>query len=132
MKQTKNLLTVFIFSIYACTQNNVETIGVKLHHHIKQTVEQSGTKKNEEGTADEIIEYPDYLNLDFIMGKFDPSSHERFVRIEDKYTNKTNIYLDKKAYKAFLRMYRDAYKAGFRLVIISATRNFDYQKEYGI
>lgn len=128
MKQTKNLLTVFIFSIYACTQNNVETIGVKLHHPIKQTVEQSGTKKNEEGTADEIIEYPDYLNLDFIMGKFDPSSHERFVRIEDKYTNKTNIYLDKKAYKAFLRMYRDAYKAGFRLVIISATRNFDYQK----
>jgi len=72
--------------------------------------------------------YPDYLNIDFLMGKFDPAKHKRFVRIEDKYTNKHNIYLDRDAYKAFLKMYKDAYKDGFKLKIVSATRPFDYQK----
>ncbi len=72
--------------------------------------------------------YPSYLNIDFLMGKFDPSKHQRFVRIEDQYTNKHNVYLDKEAYRAFLKMYNAAYKDGFKLMIISATRPFDYQK----
>lgn len=72
--------------------------------------------------------YPNYLSIDFIMGKFDPSKHKRFVRIEDKYTNKNNVYLDKDAYNSFLKMYKDAYKDGFKLKIVSATRPFDYQK----
>lgn len=72
--------------------------------------------------------YPDFLNIDFLMGKFDPSKHKRFVRIEDKYTNKQNVYLDKSAYKSFLKMYEAAYQDGFKLLIVSATRPFDYQK----
>jgi len=72
--------------------------------------------------------YPSYLNNDFLMGKFDPSKHPEFVRIEDKYTNKHNVYLDKNAYNAFLKMYDAAYKDGFKLLIVSATRPFNYQK----
>ena len=72
--------------------------------------------------------YPSYLNIDFLMGKFDPAKHPRFVRIEDKYTNKHNVYLDKAAYNAFLKMYDAAYKDGFKLLIVSATRPFNYQK----
>jgi LAS superfamily LD-carboxypeptidase LdcB len=72
--------------------------------------------------------YPEYLDLDFLMGRFDPAIHERFGRIDDKHTNKTNIYLDREVYNAFLRMHNDALKAGFRLMIVSATRDFYYQK----
>ena len=72
--------------------------------------------------------YPEHLNIDFLMGKFDPSKHKRFVRIENKYTNKHNIFLDKDAYSAFLKMYDAAYKDGYKLMIVSATRPFDYQK----
>ncbi len=87
-------------------------------------------QKKEIIRKDSIVKkkYPDYLNNDFLMGKFDPSRHKRFVRIEDKYTNKHNIYLDKDAYQSFLKMYQDAYNDGFKLKIISATRFFDYQK----
>lgn len=73
-------------------------------------------------------EYPDYLNIDFITGNFEPADHPQFIRIEDKYTDKTNIFIDRETYRAFKKMYNDAYKAGFRLVIVSAARNFDYQK----
>jgi len=73
-------------------------------------------------------EYPDYLNIDFITGNFDPAKHPQFIRVEEKYTNKTNIFIDRETYRAFKKMYIDAYRAGFRLVIVSAARNFDYQK----
>jgi len=72
--------------------------------------------------------YPDYLTIDFLMGKFNPARDTNFVKIEQKYTNKKNIYLDKRTYKAFLKMYKAAYKDGYKLTIVSATRPFDYQK----
>lgn len=128
MKQIKIFFIISVLFFYSCIQNNVETIGLNPYNKTNKSILQDWIQNDEEKTTNSENEYPDHLNLDFMMGKFDPSRHERFVRIEDKYTNKTNIYLDKKVYKAFLRMYRDAYKAGFRLVIISATRNFEYQK----
>src|SRR5699024_4532695 len=44
-----------------------------------------------------------------------------------KYTNK-GVYLQKKAYHAFLRMAVSARKAGIKLIIVSGTRNFNNQK----
>ena len=115
-----NIISVILSVIlFACNNvDKVQTIGL-----------QSNVDKNDD-TIPQVqkVVYPDYLNIDYIMGKFDPETHDRFVRIENKYTNKTNVFLDKEAYNAFLRMYEDAYKSGFKLVIISATRNFSYQK----
>lgn len=128
MKFSYLTIVIMVVSIIACNNGKVETLGASFIQD-KDQVSESGVSKNtQKNHYNSTDSYPDYLNLNFLMGKFEPSGHERFVRIEDKYTNKTNIYLDKKAYKAFLRMYKDAYKAGFRLVIISATRNFEYQK----
>jgi LAS superfamily LD-carboxypeptidase LdcB len=128
MRLIKFIILFIFISVFACNQAKIETVGVSLNQGKHFSNPNQELSRNRVSLKHGQEDYPDHLNIDFIMGKFDPSSHDRFVRIEDKYTNKTNIYLDKKAYKAFLRMYRDAYKEGFRLVIISATRNFEYQK----
>jgi len=118
MKYIYLLLLSFLL-LFSC-KNNVENKVVKsIQKQEKQVVKKDTIAKKK---------YPIYLNIDFVMGKFDPATHKRFVRIEDKYTNKTNVYLDKDAYKSFLKMYTDAYKDGFKLLIVSATRPFYYQK----
>jgi D-alanyl-D-alanine carboxypeptidase len=63
-----------------------------------------------------------------LLGKFDPASHPDFVRIDKKYTSKEGIYMRKETYEAYQRMHDAAAKDGVQLIIISATRNFNYQK----
>lgn len=115
-----NLIFVLIIIVISC-QN---TINNKQTEKSKSEVINNNSNTN----INNALDYPDYLNIDFITGNFDPSVHSQFIRVEDKYTDKTNIYIDRETYKAFKKMYLDAYKAGFRLVIVSAARNFDYQK----
>jgi len=71
---------------------------------------------------------PPTIPLKYIIGKFEPSQDSNFVKIASQYTNKSNIYLHKEAYAAFLDMYAVAKKDGIDLRILSATRNFDSQK----
>lgn len=68
------------------------------------------------------------LPLKYVVGQFEPAQDSNFVRIDPQYTNKTNIYLHKETYSAFLRMYEAAQKDSITLRIISATRNFNSQK----
>ena len=63
-----------------------------------------------------------------LLGKFSPSKHRAFVRIDPQYANRKGLYLRKEAYAAFKKMHVAARKAGVHLVIVSATRNFYAQK----
>ncbi len=63
-----------------------------------------------------------------LLGQFDPSEHPDFVKIDAAYTTKSDIYMRREAYAAFELMYAAAAADGIHLKIISATRNFDYQK----
>lgn len=67
-------------------------------------------------------------DLNFLTGNFDPSTHEDFTKIASKYTSKENIYMHKEAYEAFEKMYEAAKQDGIKLRIISAGRNFEYQR----
>ncbi len=73
-------------------------------------------------------EETDTLSAERLLGKINPSKEENFVRIPPQYTDKSNIYLHKDAYQAFLRMAEAAAAEGFFLQIISATRTFADQK----
>ena len=64
----------------------------------------------------------------FVKGQFEPSEHPDFVQIEAKYTTKDKIYMHSEAYDAFLEMHAAAKSDGISLTILSAARNFDYQK----
>ena len=65
----------------------------------------------------------------YLMGKFDESVHPDFVKVSAEYTTKTNIYLRKEVYEAYKMMYAAARAENINLEIISATRNFNYQKD---
>ena len=65
---------------------------------------------------------------DFLFGKFEPARSKKFSKIDSRYASRDGMYLDAEAYESFKKMHRDAAKAGVRLVIKSATRNFVYQK----
>jgi len=66
--------------------------------------------------------------LSYLMGKFDPASHEDFVPIETQYADRGGLYLHKETYAAFKKMHAAAAEDGVDLVIRSATRNFQSQK----
>lgn len=69
------------------------------------------------------------ISLDYIMGKFEPTKHEKFIRVAPKYANgRKDRWLRKETYEAFLKMHAAAKKEGIDLKILSATRNFTAQK----
>ena len=70
---------------------------------------------------------PEY-NIDYIMGKFDPASHPDFTLIPAKYRDEEMRYIRKDVLEAYIKMYNAAAKDGLKLVIRSATRNFENQK----
>jgi len=72
--------------------------------------------------------FDENLTLDYCMGKFDPNNDDRFVKIADKYADRSGMYLRKEAYESFKKMYSAAEASGIKLVVRSATRNFDYQR----
>ncbi len=72
-------------------------------------------------------ELPRY-DLQFLMGKFDPSDHPDFVNIDAKYADRGDRYMHREAYISFIKMYDAAQREGIQLQIKSAARNFDYQK----
>jgi len=64
----------------------------------------------------------------YLMGKFNPAKHNAFVKVPARYANREGYYLRKSAFEAFKKMHEAARKDGVKLIIRSATRNFDYQK----
>lgn len=114
--QIFKLIPIFLFFFTACQQNNSQ-------------VEQETTAGKAETVAQNIDTLPSpSFPVSYITGNFDPAKHEDFVRIEDKHTDKNDIYLRQDAYKAFKEMYEAAAKDGVKLLIRSATRNFNAQK----
>lgn len=70
------------------------------------------------------------VDKNYLLGKFDPTTHQQFVRLNDQHTQGSakGAYLRKETYEAFIKMCDAARKDGVTLVIISATRNFESQK----
>lgn len=75
------------------------------------------------------ITIPDSLHITkkFVTGQFNFRKRNNFVKVAPKYAAK-RIYLQKATYRAFKKMARSAKKDGIRLIIVSGTRNFTYQK----
>lgn len=67
----------------------------------------------------------------YLLGKFDPATDQRFTRIKNGHASGSaeGGYLRSEAYQAFERMYEAAKKDGVHIVIVSATRTFESQKQ---
>jgi len=78
--------------------------------------------------AFEFIQNPSEKN--YLLGHFDPSLDSRFIHLTSAYAQgiALNSFLRKETFEAFRRMAEAAKTDGIDLFIISATRNFDSQK----
>ncbi|MBK8502247.1 MAG: M15 family metallopeptidase [Saprospiraceae bacterium] len=68
-------------------------------------------------------------SIDYIMGKFEPAEDTAFILIDSRYADREGLYLRKDVYQAFLQMHDAALTENIKLIIRSATRNFEYQKK---
>ena len=66
---------------------------------------------------------------DYLLGKFLPAEHPDFVAVSKPYSDKPGMYLRKETFEAFQKMFEAAQKDKISLKIISATRNFQQQKQ---
>jgi zinc D-Ala-D-Ala carboxypeptidase len=71
---------------------------------------------------------PPPMSVNYIMGKFDPATHPDFVAVEKKYADREGLFLRKETYEAYKKMRWAAQQDSVLLTIVSATRNFAYQK----
>lgn len=67
------------------------------------------------------------ITKEFLTGKNDFKKDVNFVQLGEPYANKS-IYLNKEASIQFKKMYTAALADNIKLLILSAARNFDYQK----
>ncbi len=74
----------------------------------------------------------DSLNADksYLLGRFNPGNDPRFSKIKTDHSSgaAVNGFLRREAYDAFIKMAAAAQQEGVRMVILSATRNFESQK----
>jgi zinc D-Ala-D-Ala carboxypeptidase len=69
------------------------------------------------------------IDMNHLLGHINPATDANFSRVEEPYANREGLYLLDEVYSAFVQMHKAAKKDGVSLVIVSATRNFDAQKE---
>jgi len=128
------LLALFIFSLAAC--NNVKSNEIEKVPELEQSNDQnieerriSDSKALRQKKIEERlnIEIPDYIDINYVTGRFDPSDHPMMERIDPKHADRENLYMHKEAYQAYRGMHISAKTHGIKLVIKSAARNFDYQ-----
>lgn len=63
-----------------------------------------------------------------LLGKINPANHPDFIQIKQEHASRQGMYMRKEAYKAFVLMHDAAKKEGIHLMIISAFRSFEHQK----
>ncbi len=89
----------------------------------------SSPKKSSAATKNKIaVPLDTAKSADFLMGKFNPAKDTSFTLVDPEYASGGDFYLLKTTYKAFMQMFYAAQHDGVKLQIISATRNFTYQK----
>lgn len=99
--------------------------------------ETDNESSNEETTLspqDVVLHTPSFdtmpidRSVNYIMGKFDPATYPGFVSLDETYTDRPGMHLRSDTYNYFLRMAEHAASDSIKLIIRSATRNFDQQK----
>jgi zinc D-Ala-D-Ala carboxypeptidase len=113
------ILTIKFFVCCFC----LITCWTERKDQLKQPIEVMSQKVKPEIAADQSS-----FSVDYLMGKFDPATHPDFIKIPIHYADQADRYLRKDAFISFEQMAKAAKKEGHKLVIKSATRNFENQK----
>ena len=124
MNRTIYVFFCCIFLFTACKENKSSEIKTETPQALNNQTQKSQVIE----TPKPDIVFPAFLDLDFVMGKFDPKKRVDFTKIDIAYADQEGRYMHKGAYDSFKLMHAAAKKDGINLKIKSAARNFDYQK----
>lgn len=126
---TRISITLLLIGLISCSASSAEQTEANTVTKSEQLPEVQSLI-NEEIHSVMPLDSPEVemIPVNTLLGKIVQSKDVDFVRIDRKYTAKPAIYLRKEAYTAFEKMYAAAKLEGISLEIISATRNFKYQK----
>ncbi len=108
------LILPVLFLLAGCTSSTPASVEESSQHPLE---------------ASSVMSSADSFSIAYITGKFDPLVHPAFTTIQPEHANQSGLRLRADAYAAFVEMYTAALKDGVTLRIISATRNFDRQKQ---
>ena len=111
-----------LMALTACWQARSESAATPAEPIVAQD-----TVHQDTSPADVIRQ--DSFTIEYVMGRFDPSTHPDFVPVDSQFADRKGMYLRRDTYTAFLRMREHAERDGIILQIRSATRNFQYQKK---
>ncbi len=127
MNISVRLALCFLLGLSACqgqeqgNQEKAKKPGVAEIHNTSEEEKMSDVKEAP-------INFPTLRNEDFLMGRFDPASHEDFVAVPRRFADRGGMYVYKACGVALTAMCEKAKSEGIDLVVRSAARNFDYQR----
>lgn len=131
------VILILLLASISCTGQKTDNISSK-EAISKEALQQDSlisaaaqpaiNKANMDEITSKSIDLNNPILLEELMGRFDPKTHINFVVIDQKYADEPGRIMHKQAYESFVNMWNHAQKDGIKLMIKSATRNFDYQK----
>lgn len=122
------VLPLFALSVWSDCQNGPTAVNTPPADGLSAAAPPAGPADNESATR--LTAPPDTLpvDLDYLMGKFDPAARPDFVKVGQPYAEKPGMMLRREAFDAFREMWAAARRDGVTLTIISSTRTFAQQK----
>ena len=126
MKHITLILT--IIALLACTNHKAQNTNSEPQNTIQSqqsTVNRLQTSvNNEKADKDSFL-----ISKEILLGKFNPATDTNFVLIPEHMASNQSMYCHREVFDAYLAMRDSALRDGITLTIISATRNFNRQKQ---
>ena len=140
MKHITLILT--IIALLACTNHKAQNTNSEPQDTIQSqqsTVDSQQstdfsqpTSVNNEKTDKNSLLIPHssfLISKEILLGKFNPAQDTNFVLIPEHMASNKSMYCHRETFDAYLAMRDSALRDGITLTIVSATRNFDRQKQ---
>ena len=126
MKHITLILT--IIALLACTNHKAQNTNSEPQNTIQSqqsTVNRLQTSVNNEKADKDSLLIP----KEILLGKFNPATDSNFVLIPEHMASNKSMYCHRETFEAYLAMRDSALRDGITLTIVSATRNFNRQKQ---
>ena len=128
-----SILVLSCLYLYACQTNTAQnksqhnTTNLLNENEIDSATAPKDSQNISKNETKKMIEIDSTLTAEYLMGQFEPSKDERFVKISPPYSN-GDMYGRKEMFAAFKEMQSAAKKDEIKLTIVSATRTYEMQK----